>query len=91
MMLAYQPVRSLATVNITIQQGLAGAKVLPIIDQKPEIRDKGDVKNLRYENGEIVFENVNFDYSEDDKIKINQSKISRKKMTALVGQSGAGE
>ena len=69
MMLAYQPVRSLATVNITIQQGLAGAKkVLPIIDQKPEIRDKGDVKNLIYENGEIVFENVNFDYSEDDKI-----------------------
>ena len=93
MMLAYQPVRSLATVNITIQQGLAGAKkVLPIIDQKPEIRDKGDVKNLRYENGEIVFENVNFDYSEDDKIlrSINL-KFPGKKMTALVGQSGAGK
>ena len=93
MMLAYQPVRSLATVNITIQQGLAGAKkVLPIIDQKPEIRDKGDVKNLRYENGEIVFENVNFDYSEDDKIlKSINLKFPGKKMTALVGQSGAGK
>ncbi len=93
MMLAYQPVRSLATVNITIQQGLAGAKkVLPIIDQKPEIRDKGDVKNLIYENGEIVFENVNFDYSEDDKIlKSINLKFPGKKMTALVGQSGAGK
>ena len=93
MMLAYQPVRSLATVNITIQQGLAGAKkVLPIIDQKPEIRDKGDVKNLRYENGEIIFENVNFDYSEDDKIlKSINLKFPGKKMTALVGQSGAGK
>ena len=45
MMLAYQPVRSLATLNIAIQQGLAGAKrVLPIIDQIPEIRDKKDSK-----------------------------------------------
>ena len=47
MMLAYQPVRSLATLNMTIQQGLAGAKtVLPIIDERPEIRDKENVKNL---------------------------------------------
>ena len=44
MMLAYQPVRSLATINIVIQQGLAGAKrVLPIIDERPEIRDKENV------------------------------------------------
>ena len=41
MMLAYQPVRSLATVNISIQQGIAGAiRVLPIIDNKPEVVEK---------------------------------------------------
>ena len=41
MMLAYQPVRSLATLNIAIQQGLSGAKVvLPIIDSRPKIKDK---------------------------------------------------
>ena len=43
MMLAYQPVRSLATLNITIQQGIVGAKrVLPIIDNIPEVKDKKD-------------------------------------------------
>jgi ATP-binding cassette, subfamily B, bacterial MsbA len=93
MMLAYQPVRSLATVNITIQQGLAGAKkILPIIDERPQIRDKENVKNLEYKNGEIVFENVNFDYSKEDKILRSISlEFPGKKMTALVGQSGAGK
>ena len=93
MMLAYQPVRSLATVNIVLQQGLAGArKVLPIIDEKPEISDKQDVKELKYKDGEIIFENVNFDYSGEEKIlrSINLE-FPGKKMTALVGQSGAGK
>ncbi len=67
MMLAYQPVRSLATINITIQQGLAGArKVLPVIDEKPEVNDKENVKDLVFETGEIIFENVNFNYSKED-------------------------
>ena len=41
MMLAYQPVRSLATLNIAVQQGLSGSRrVLPIIDTINEIQDK---------------------------------------------------
>tara|TARA_Y100001970_G_scaffold196650_1_gene239179 strand:+ start:900 stop:2642 length:1743 start_codon:yes stop_codon:yes gene_type:complete len=94
MMLAYQPVRSLATLNIAIQQGLAGAKrVLPIIDQIPEIRDKKDSKKLIVENGEINFDNVNFNYSENGSSVLNSVnlKIPGKKMTALVGHSGAGK
>ena len=93
MMLAYQPVRSLATINIVIQQGLAGAKrVLPIIDERPEIRDKENVKNLKFEKGEIVFENVRFNYSEEDEtLKSISLKFPGEKMTALVGQSGAGK
>ena len=48
MMLAYQPVRSLATLNIGIQQGLSGAKrVIPIIDDKNEIKDPENAKDLR--------------------------------------------
>ena len=40
MMLAYQPVRSLATLNISIQQGLSGARrVLPIIDDTPTVKE----------------------------------------------------
>ena len=94
MMLAYQPVRSLATLNIAIQQGLAGAKrVLPIIDQIPEIRDKKDSKKLIVENGEINFDNVNFNYSKNGSSVLNSVNLNipGKKMTALVGHSGAGK
>jgi subfamily B ATP-binding cassette protein MsbA len=93
MMLAYQPVRSLATLNIAIQQGLSGARrVLPIIDDKPEVKDLKDKPNLQYTNGQISFENVNFSYSKNEKIlKSININFSGKKMTALVGPSGAGK
>tara|TARA_B100000989_G_scaffold211452_1_gene160495 strand:- start:2593 stop:4332 length:1740 start_codon:yes stop_codon:yes gene_type:complete len=94
MMLAYQPVRSLATLNISIHQGLSGAKrVLPIIDEIPQISEKKDYPNLSIEIGQIHFENINFQYSEDE-IQILNSinlNIPGKKMTALVGHSGAGK
>ena len=67
MMLAYQPVRSLATLNITIQQGLSGAKrVIPIIDDVPEIKDKNNAKELIIKNGDLKFENVEFNYLEKE-------------------------
>jgi subfamily B ATP-binding cassette protein MsbA len=94
MMLAYQPVRSLATLNIAVQQGLAGAKrVLPIIDYIPEVRDKKDSKELIVEKGEIEFEIVNFNYSENGPRILNSVNLNipGKKMTALVGHSGAGK
>ena len=62
MMLAYQPVRSLSTLNICYQQGIAGAKrVLPVIDDEPEIDEKKDAKELIYGKGEIQFKNVSFE------------------------------
>jgi len=93
MMLAYQPVRSLATINISIQQGLAGAKrVLPIIDERPEINDLNSKGELNLENGDIIFKNVSFSYEKDKQILNNINlKFSGKKMTALVGHSGAGK
>ena len=94
MMLAYQPVRSLATINILIQQGLAGAKrVLPVIDDKQVIFDKDDAKNLKIVNGQISFENVEFKYNQDENqiLRSLSIKIPGKKMTALVGHSGAGK
>ena len=57
MMLAYQPVRSLATLNIAIQQGVFSKSVLPIIDNTPEIQDK-NADNLIIKTGTINFENV---------------------------------
>ena len=94
MMLAYQPVRSLATLNITIQQGLAGARrVLPVIDQIHEIQEKKDAKELLITKGEINFNEVKFEYtSEKEKIlKSVNLNIPGGKMTALVGHSGAGK
>ena len=94
MMLAYQPVRSLATLNIAIQQGLAGAKsVLPVIDYVPEVQDKDNAKELKVNNGEINFEEISFKYSTKlanvlSSVNLN---IPGKKMTALVGHSGAGK
>ncbi|MBD1141342.1 ATP-binding cassette domain-containing protein [Pelagibacterales bacterium SAG-MED39] len=94
MMLAYQPVRSLATLNITVQQGLSGArKVLPIIDDIPEIQEKKDAKELLINDGEIDFKNVEFFYNHEDEQILNTINLNLpgKKMTALVGHSGAGK
>jgi len=94
MMLAYQPVRSLATLNITIQQGLSGAKrVLPIVDDKPAIKENKEAKNLKINGAEIKFKDVSFNYSlNENQILDNVNlDIPGKKMTALVGHSGAGK
>ena len=94
MMLAYQPVRSLATLNLAIQQGLTGAKrVLPIIDEVPEVKDRKNAVNLNVNNGKINFDNVKFRYSNQESSILNSINldIPGKKMTALVGHSGAGK
>ncbi len=94
MMLAYQPVRSLATLNITIHQGLAGAKrVLPIIDKVHEIKEKIDAKNLQVNKGQIELKDVEFKYQKENNQILNSINldIPGGKMTALVGHSGAGK
>jgi ATP-binding cassette, subfamily B, bacterial MsbA len=94
MMLAYQPVRSLATLNITIQQGISGAKrILPIIDDKPKISENINSKDIVFKNGDIEFKNVVFNYNNQENQILNSIslKIPGKQMTALVGHSGAGK
>ncbi len=95
MMLAYQPVRSLATINIGIGQGLsAGKRILPIIDSKNLIEANDDKKEINLQNGEIEFIGVNFNYLsniENHVLKDINIKIIGNKMTALVGQSGSGK
>ena len=94
MMLAYQPVRSLATLNITIQQGLSGARrVLPIVENEPTIKDLSCAKNINIKVGQIIFKNVSFNYSKKESqiLKNVNLNFEGKKMTALVGHSGAGK
>ena len=95
MMLAYQPVRSLATLNIGVNQGLAAAKrILPIVDNKNKITDNEEDDYLKLSKGTIEFKNVNFRYNEKNEgptLKSVNLKIQGEKMTALVGHSGAGK
>ena len=94
MMLAYQPVRSLATLNLSVQQGISGAqRVLPIIDDLPEIKELNNAENLLVNDGTIEFKNVNFKYPNTEKEILSSInlKFAGTKMTALVGHSGAGK
>jgi subfamily B ATP-binding cassette protein MsbA len=94
MMLAYQPVRALATLNITINQGLiAASRLLPIIDQKSELVENINDKNLNVSLGDIEFKNVSFKYNEEIKNVLDSVnlKMLGGKMTSIVGHSGAGK
>ena len=95
MMLAYQPVKSLATINIGIGQGMsAGKRILPIIDTKAKISNNESAKKLLLNNGSIKFKNVSFNYLSNAENKVLENiniEINGGKMTALVGHSGSGK
>ena len=94
MMLAYQPVRALSTINMVANQGLsASARILPIIDQKNKITNILSAKPLATDKAEIIFNNLNFSYDiEEAKTLKNISlKFEGGKMTSLVGHSGSGK
>ena len=95
MMLAYQPVRSLSTLNMVLNQGLSAAsRILPIIDNENKIKDVEEAKNLIFKNAEINFKNVKFSYSSNSEDKVLNGinlKFSGGQMTSLVGHSGAGK
>ena len=94
MMLAYQPIRSLATINMAAYQGAAAFKrVSNIIDKKIEIIENVNCPNLNLINSDIKFENVSFKYENTDEkaIKNINLEIKGNTMAAFVGHSGAGK
>lgn len=94
MMLAYQPIRSLATLNMVAYQGGAAFKrISRIIDKEIEIKNEPDLPNLEISNCDISYKNVNFKYdtTNDKAIKNLNLEIKGGAMTALVGHSGAGK
>ena len=94
MMLAYQPVRSLATINMAVNQGLSAARrILPIIDNENEIKNIHDASELSIKNANIIFENVNFQYDANNEtvLKDVNLNINGGRMSALVGHSGSGK
>ena len=93
MMLAYQPVRALATLNLGVNQGIsAGRRILPIIDYENKILANDSKPILELNNADIKFNNVNYSYDENKIILKNINiEIEGGKMNAFVGLSGAGK
>ena len=94
MMLAYQPIRSLATINMLVFSGAAGAKrIYTVIDDPIKIHNDQSLPNLETSKGNIKFSNVSFEYenSNDKAIKNINLDIEGGSMAAFVGHSGAGK
>ena len=94
MMLAYQPIRSLATINMLFNQGAVGAdRVFNILDAKPNIKEISSAPNLNVKRGDIKFEKISFSYpnTEEQAVKNINISIDGGTTTALVGHSGAGK
>ena len=94
MMLAYQPIRSLASINIVVNQGFAAAKrIFEIIDTKISIREDENSKNLTIKDASISFKNINFSYPSSDQHAVKNLNLVIKggSTAALVGHSGAGK
>ena len=94
MMLAYQPVRSLSTLNMVMNQGLSAAsRILPIIDQENTIKNVENAKSISIINSDIEFKDINFAYEMDEDQTLNSInlKFQGGMMTSLVGHSGSGK
>ena len=94
MMLAYQPVRSLSTLNMVSNQGLSAAsRILPIIDHKNDIIEPVDAKPIAINQSNIQFKNINFSYNSEEAITLKSISLDFEggKMTSLVGHSGSGK
>ena len=93
MMLAYQPIRSLATLNMVAYQGAAAfSRISLIIDKKIQIKEENN-PDLILQKSNIKFNNVSFKYDSTDERAIDKINFDVKgnTMTAFVGHSGAGK
>ena len=94
MMLAYQPIRSLATLNMAAYQGAtAFSRISKVIDKKIRVFNNAKDPDLILKTSEIKFRNVSFKYENTDEKAINDINFDIKgnTMTAFVGHSGAGK
>ncbi len=94
MMLAYQPVRSLSTLNVILNQGLSAAsRILSVVDTKRLIKNEDNAKELDINKGNIEFKDVIFSYKQSDGEVLKKVNLIFEggKMTSLVGHSGSGK
>ncbi|PPR64295.1 MAG: Lipid A export ATP-binding/permease protein MsbA [Alphaproteobacteria bacterium MarineAlpha3_Bin7] len=93
LLLAYEPVKRLANLNATLQEGLAGAeRLFALLDLKPGIKEHPNARELDIKNGEIQINNITFSYVDEQIVLNNISlNIPAGKLVALVGPSGSGK
>ena len=94
MMMAYQPIRSLATLNLSVYQGATAFKrISKIIDKEILIKEDKNLPGLIVKDSNITFNKVFFKYITADKFTIRDINfsISGGTMAAFVGHSGAGK
>jgi subfamily B ATP-binding cassette protein MsbA len=93
LMLAYQPVKALAGINVGIQEGVAAARrIYEIIDQKNKIVNDENAPSLRLTNATLEFKNISFVYPDGTQALKNLSaKIEGGRKVGLVGISGSGK
>ena len=93
LLLAYQPLKAIANLNASLQEGLAAAqRIFEVLDTEPQIKDLPSARPLTITGGEIRFENVRFGYQPQavalDDVTLT---IPAGSTVALVGPSGAGK
>ena len=94
MMLAYQPVRSLSTLNVILNQGLSAAsRILSVVDTERLIKNKENSVDLNIKKADIKFKDVMFSYNQSDGEVLKKINLIFEggKMTSLVGHSGSGK
>jgi subfamily B ATP-binding cassette protein MsbA len=94
MMLAYQPIRSLATINMVAYSGAAAAKrCFAVIDNPIKTKNEENLPSLKISKSDINFENISFHYINTDSKAVKKINLEIKggSMTAFVGHSGAGK
>ena len=94
LLLAYQPLRSVANLPVVLQEGVAaGLRVFDIIDKPIEIKNKPEATELKISRGGIGFKNVSFAYGNRDVAALDgiSIDINPGETVALVGPSGAGK
>ena len=93
LLLAYDPARRLARLQISLERAVVNARMIyEILDQEPTQGDRPEAINIAVPHGEIEFRNVEFGYGQGESVLQDVSFIAEAgKTTAVVGPSGAGK